>query len=85
MKKAFVTMCAVLIASVSMAAGHVDSVRYMTTKAGQNWFITLNGTMNWWHGSDKYPQGDYDKVHWDRMGFVVVNLSVWKIVFRRVK
>lgn len=69
MKKAFITMCTVLIASVSMAAGHVDSVRYLTTKAGQNWFITLNGTMNWWQGSDKHPQGDYDKVHWDRMGF----------------
>ena len=78
MKKAFVTLCAVLVASVSIAAGHVDSVRYMTTKAGQNWFITLNGTMNWWQGSDKYPQGDYDKVHWDRMGFGgSFNLGKW--------
>lgn len=67
MKKAFITMCAVLIASVSMAAGRVDSVRYMTTKAWQNWFISANGSMNWWQGSDKHPNGDYNKIHWDRM------------------
>ena len=69
MKKAFITMCAVLIASVSMAAGRVDSVRYMTTKAWQNWFISANGSMNWWQGSDKHPNGDYNKIHWDRMAF----------------
>ena len=69
MKKAFITMCAVLIASVSMAAGHVDSVRYLTTKAGQNWFISANGTVNWWQGSDRFPGGGFNTVHWDRMAF----------------
>ena len=69
MKKAFITMCAVLIASVSMAAGHVDSVRYLTTKAGQNWFISANGTMDWWQGSDRNPAGNYNKVQWDNMSF----------------
>ena len=50
MKKTFITLCAVLIASVSMAAGHVDSVRYLTTKAGQNWFISADGNVDWWQG-----------------------------------
>ena len=69
MKKTFITMCAVLIASVSMAAGHVDSVRYLTTKAGRNWFISANGSMNWWQNSDKNPIGDYDKVQWEKTAF----------------
>ena len=69
MKKAFITMYAVLIASVSMAAGHVDSVRYLTTKAGQNWFISANGTMDWWQGSDRNPAGNYNKIQWDNMSF----------------
>lgn len=69
MKKAFITMCAVLIASVSMAAGHVDSVRYLTTKFGQNWFISADGTMDWWQGTDKNPAGNYDAVQWDKMSF----------------
>ena len=69
MKKAFITMCAVLIASVSMAAGHVDSVRYLTTKAGQNWFISAAGTMDWWQGTDRNPGGDFTKVQWDNMSF----------------
>lgn len=52
MKKAIVTLCAILAVSTSlMAAGHVDSVRYLTTKAGQNWFISAQGTANWWKGS----------------------------------
>ena len=69
MKKAFITMCAVLIASVSMAAGRVDSVRYLTTKAGQNWFISARGTMDWWQGSDKNPGGNFTKVQWDKVSF----------------
>lgn len=70
MKKAIVTLCAILAVSTSlMAAGHVDSVRYLTTKAGQNWFITANGTINWWQGSDRNPAGNYSKVQWDNMSF----------------
>lgn len=56
MKKAIVTLCAILAVSTSlMAAGHVDSVRYLTTKAGQNWFISAQGTANWWKGSLMTP------------------------------
>ena len=70
MKKAIVTLCAILAVSTSlMAAGHIDSVRYLTTKAGQNWFITANGTMDWWQGSDRNPAGNYSKIQWDNMSF----------------
>lgn len=55
MKKVFITMCAVLIASASFAAGYVDSVRYLTTRAGRNWFISVDGSLNWWKGSMVAP------------------------------
>ena len=66
MKKAIVTLCAILAVSTSlMAAGHVDSVRYLTTKAGQNWFITAEGTANWWKGSLITPAdfNNYNKIN----------------------
>lgn len=69
MKKALITTLAVLFASVSMAAGHVDSVRYLTTKAGRNWFISAGGTIDWWRGSDRNPGGNFSKVQWDNMSF----------------
>lgn len=78
MKKAFITMCAVLIASVSMAAGHVDSVRYLTTKAGQNWFISADGNIDWWKGSAQYPVGNYDAVQWAKPDFGgSINFGKW--------
>lgn len=78
MKKAFITMCAVLIASVSMAAGHVDSVRYLTTKAGQNWFISADGNIDWWKGSLKTPSGlnDYTGINDISFG-ASVNIGKW--------
>ena len=65
MKKALITTLAVLIASVSMAAGHVDSVRYLTTKAGQNWFLSAQASADWWKGSMITPANlnDYNKIN----------------------
>lgn len=78
MKKTFITMCAVLIASVSMAAGHVDSVRYLTTKFGQNWFISADGNVDWWKGSAQYPIGNYDAVQWAKPDFGgSINFGKW--------
>lgn len=78
MKKAFITMCAVLIASVSMAAGHVDSVRYLTTKFGQNWFVSADGNIDWWKGSAQYPTGNYDAVQWSKPDFGgSINFGKW--------
>ena len=73
MKKVIITMVAFLAVSTSvMAAGHVDSVRYLTTKLGKNWFISANATANWWQGSMRLPSDAgyqnanpfYTKVSW---------------------
>jgi flagellar motor protein MotB len=75
MKKVFITMVALLAVSTSvMAAGHVDSVRYLTTKFGKNWFIAASATGNWWQGSMRTPesmgyQNSYTAVRWGKPTF----------------
>ena len=82
MKKLFVTIIAFLaISSSAMAAGHVDSVRYLTTKAWKNWFISADANVNWWQGSMNTPEGfqnSYTKVDWAKpnIGFSV-NVGKW--------
>lgn len=79
MKKAFITAIAILVASTtSMAAGHVDSVRYLTTKFWQNWYVSADGTINWWRGSDRNPNGNYTAIQWGKpsAGFSV-NVGKW--------
>jgi outer membrane protein OmpA-like peptidoglycan-associated protein len=70
MKKVFITIMASLAISTSvMAAGHVDSVRYMTTKAWKNWYISADATCNWWQGSMRTPEGfinSYTAVEWGK-------------------
>lgn len=79
MKKAFITVIAILVVSTtSMAAGHVDSVRYLTTKFWQNWFISADANIDWWQGSDKNPDGNYTAVQWGKPSYgVSVNLGKW--------
>ena len=73
MKKVFITIIAFLaISSAAMADGHVDSVRYMTTKAWKNWFISADATCNWWQGSMRTPEGfvnSYTAVEWGKPTF----------------
>ena len=73
MKKAFITIIALLAMSGSvMADGHVDSVRYLTTKAWKNWYISASGTCNWWQGSMRTPDGytkSYTAVEWGKPKF----------------
>ncbi len=60
------------VSSSVMAAGHVDSVRYLTTKAWKNWFISANATANWWQGSMRTPesyQNNYTAVEWGKPTF----------------
>ena len=70
MKKVFITMIAFLaISSSVMADGHVDSVRYLTTKAWKNWYISASATCNWWQGSMRTPEGfvnSYTAVEWGK-------------------
>ena len=79
MKKVFITMIAFLaISSSVMADGHVDSVRYLTTKAWKNWFISVDGNIDWWKGSDKNPAGNYDAIQWGRPSFGGnINVGKW--------
>ena len=73
MKKVFITLIAFLaISSTVMADGHVDSVRYLTTKAWKNWYISASATCNWWQGSMRTPEGfekSYTAVEWGQPTF----------------
>jgi len=88
MKKVFITLIALLaISSTVMAKGHVDSVRYETTKAWKNWYISASATCNWWQGSMRTPEGLYEKsytaVEWGKptVGF---NVYVGKWINHKV-
>jgi|P827metagenome_2_1110787.scaffolds.fasta_scaffold00009_33 hypothetical protein len=82
MKKVFIAIVAFMALSSSvMAAGHVDSVRYLTTKFGQNWFISADATANWWQGSMRVPEGynnTYTAVEWGKPTFgFTANVGKW--------
>ena len=82
MKKVFIAIVAFMALSSSvMAAGHVDSVRYLTTKFGQNWFISADATANWWQGSMRVPEGynnSYTAVEWGKPTFgFTANVGKW--------
>ena len=73
MKKVFVTIIAFLAMTTAvMADGHVDSVRYETTKAWKNWYISASATGNWWQGSMRTPdvfERSYTAVEWGKPTF----------------
>ena len=58
-----------VVSSTAMAAGQVDSVRYLTGTFKQNWFISAGGSINWWQGSDRNPDGNYATVQWGKPSF----------------
>lgn len=39
-----------------------STTRYLASTLGQNWFVSANGTVNWWQGSDRNPVGNYNTV-----------------------
>ena len=39
-----------------------DTLRYLSSKASQNWFVSVYGSANWWQGSDRNPVGEYSKI-----------------------
>jgi len=81
MKKLFLTIIAFFAVSASvMADGHVDSVRYLTTRWRRNWFVSADATINWWQGSMRMPENfnNYTKVFWDQPHFgVSLNFGKW--------
>ena len=68
MKRFVFALSFVLLASTVFAGGRVDSVRYLTSKINQNWFITANGSVNWWQGSDRSHDGMYTKLNGPSFG-----------------
>lgn len=70
MKKVFITLVALLaLTSSMMASGHVDSVRYLATRGWRNWFVSAEGHIDWWQGSDMNPNGNYTAVQWRKPSF----------------
>ena len=45
-----------------------DSIRYLASTLGQNWFVSLNGSINWWQGSDRNPAGNYTALNGPTFG-----------------
>lgn len=39
-----------------------DTSRYLASKSSQNWFISIDGSINWWQDSDRNPAGNYSKI-----------------------
>ena len=59
MKRSFIALCAVLALTISTAFAKggdgkkKERTYYLTSKLSQNWFINIDGSVNWWGGSDK--------------------------------
>ena len=70
MKKAFFTICCVL-ALAATSFGKVDSVRYLSSKAGQNWFLSASGNANWWAGSEVFLNQDFSNINGPTFGYGV--------------
>ncbi len=79
MKKTFIAIIAFLAMSTSAFAGQQnDSTRYLATKAWKNWFISADGNIDWWKGSDKNPAGNYTAIQWGKPSFGGnINVGKW--------
>ena len=82
MKKLLLTIIAFFAVATSVwADGHVDSVRYLTTRWRRNWFVSADATISWWQGSLRMPDyftNSFTKVYWDQPHFGVhVNFGKW--------
>lgn len=45
-----------------------DSTRYLASTLRQNWFVTVNGSTNWWQGSDRIPAGNFTTLNGPSFG-----------------
>ena len=62
-----------------------DTTRPYATKFGENWFISANGTVNWWQGSDRIPAGNFDKPVGPTFGAYSTNKMMQKYFHLQVK
>lgn len=58
-----------------------DTSRYLVSKFNQNWFITVNGSINWWQASDRNPIGNYTTLNGPTFG---TNLAVGKWITHNI-
>ena len=76
MKRFVIALSFVFLATSVFAGGRVDSVRYLTSKFNHNWFITADGTVNWWQGSDRNPADNYTTLNGPSFGGSL-SLGTW--------
>ena len=68
MKRFIIVSSFLLFTAFNAIAGGHDSERYLSSKFGQNWFLTANATANWWQGSDRNPAGNYTSLNGPSFG-----------------
>ena len=65
MKKAIVTLSAILLIAVSAyAGGDRTSNRYLYSRFSQNWFIDASGTLNAWNGTNRASFVDFNTLNY---------------------
>lgn len=45
-----------------------DTTRYLSSTLSENWFVTVNGSVNWWQGSDRIPAGNFTTLNGPSFG-----------------
>ncbi len=68
--KRIILAIGILFVTLAGSASNVenDSIRYLASTLGQNWFVTANGSINWWQGSDRNPNGNYTTLNGPTFG-----------------
>ena len=68
--KKIILAIGILFATLTASANTMvsDSTRYLASTLGQNWFVSANGSINWWQGSDRNPAGDYTSLNGPAFG-----------------
>ena len=76
LKKTFITCIMVVAMTATTTAfgqantvGDKEPTRYLASTLKQNWFISVDGNIDWWKGSDKNPAGNYTAVQWGKPSF----------------
>lgn len=82
MKRIILVICVVLcgtltgFAQVERSTNPADTSRYLVSKLSQNWFVSVNGSANWWQGSDRFPARNFTSLNGPSFGGGV-NFGKW--------
>lgn len=77
MKRIIITICVVLCGTLTgftqvehgvRSTNPADTSRYLVSTIGQNWFVMIDGSVNWWQGSDRNPAGHYTTLNGPSFG-----------------